>query len=193
MTYARMISRRDTRRFRRTIRYSVVVASVIVTSCGWNLASVSAASAAAPQRLVIYSVAEQEQFVNNADDRARGEGHNPFGHYNDLQSSTAEPKSGPFPGDEAVFSFNLYAKPSLGKKVGAAVLTCEYNFNGNAFCDAAYTLSGGTLIASGAFNFNAGDFALSVSGGYEKYGGDIGVLSASPAANHTQRLVFDLK
>jgi hypothetical protein len=49
---------------------------------------------------------------------------------------------------------------------------------------------GGTLIAEGAFNFDAARFTLVITGGYGKYRGVTGALVASPSANHAQRLSF---
>ena len=100
------------------------------------------------ERLVLYSVAEQEQFINNADDRTRGGGNNPFGNNKDVTPTSNKATNGPFPGDEAIFSFNLYTSSSLRTRAGTAIFTCQYNYDKNAFCDAAFQLSNGaTLIA----------------------------------------------
>ena len=55
-----------------------------------------------------YSAATSEQFVNNADDRLRGKGNNPFGNFHDSSPTTKQAK-GPFPGDEAIFTFDVYS------------------------------------------------------------------------------------
>jgi hypothetical protein len=134
----------------------------------------------------------QEQFVNNADDRTRGIGNNPFGNFNDSAPVT-KTGSGPFPGDEALFSFNLYTNVDRKTKAGSAIFRCYYNFSKNAFCDVSFQLTGkGTLTAVGAFNFNATQFNLAVTGGYGGYANARGVVAESPGAKHSQRLAFVL-
>ncbi len=144
-------------------------------------------------RLVLYSVAEQEQFINNADDRTRGGGNNPFGNNKDVTPTSNKATNGPFPGDEAIFSFNLYTSSSLRTRAGSAIFTCQYNYDKNAFCDAAFHLNnGGTLIAAGAFNFNASKFTLAVTGSYGTSAGKTGTLEETPSAHHAERLAFVL-
>jgi hypothetical protein len=155
------------------------------------LASTSSA-AHAKRTLVIFSVAEQEQFINHQDDRIRGGSKNPFGNFNDVTAST-QTGAGPFPGDQSVFSFNLYADPLLKRRVGTASFTCQYNFAKNAFCDASFQLPAkSTLIANGSFNFESSRFTLAVVGGAGTYLAASGVLTETPTTNHAQRLVFDL-
>jgi len=172
---------------------------VLVTACvaGVSLLAAGVASSATrsvqgQQKVTIYSVATEEQFVNNADDRQRGKGNNPFGNYKDITATTKEKGNGPFPGDEALFKFNLYLNSDLKKSAGTAVFTCQYNFDKNAFCDATYQLKGGTLIGAGQFNFNADDFAIAITGGTGKYRGSRGDLEASPGPGHSQKLVVTL-
>jgi hypothetical protein len=160
--------------------------------------SVSAASGAGDsaksvQKFTFYSVATEEQFVNNSDDRQRGKGNNPFGNFKDLTATTKEHGNGPFPGDEALFKFNVYKSGDLKQKAGTATFTCQYNFNRNAFCDAAYQLDGGQLIAAGAFSFDAGSFELAITGGTGKYRSLTGDLEATPGPRHSQRLVITLE
>ena len=139
----------------------------------------------------MYATAEQEQYVNNSDSLQRGEGNNPFGNYKDLEPLANKNANGPFPGDEALFSFNLYTGPSLTKRAGTAPFTCQYNFNKNAFCDASFQMAkGGTLIASGSFNFTASKFSLAITGGYGGYVDKRGSLTDVPSANHAQKLSF---
>jgi len=170
----------------------------LTAACLFASTPAAASRAASPSPLVIragssltlYSFAEQEQFVNNQDDRSRGEGHNPFGTYGDVSPPVQELRNGPFPGDTTFVSFNIYATPSLKHKVGSAVFTCQYNFNKNAFCDAAFQLSGGTLIAEGSFDFDATTFTLAITGGYGSYGNITGSVAGNPSAHHAQRLSF---
>jgi type II secretory pathway pseudopilin PulG len=160
--------------------------------CAAGLPSAAAASSAAHRKLVIFSAAEQEQFINHQDDRIRGGSQNPFGNFNDVTAST-KTGAGPFPGDQAIFSFNLFADPQLKRRVGTASFTCQYNFAKNAFCDAFFQLHGGTtLIANGSFNFESSRFTLAVTGGAGAYPAASGVLTETPAANHAQRVVFEL-
>lgn len=154
--------------------------------------SVSSASAAAQARtLTLYATAEQEQYVDNSDSLQRGEGNNPFGNYKDLQPLANKNAIGPFPGDEALFSFNLYTDSSLKTRAGSAIFTCQYNLSKNAFCDASFQLAaGGTLMASGAFNFTASKFSLAVVGGYGAYVNRRGSVLDASSANHAQKLSF---
>ena len=97
--------------------------------------------------------------------------------------------NGPFPGDEAIFSFNLYSDAALTHRVGAAVFTCQYNLDANTFCDASFRLTNrGTLIAAGVFNFNAKRFTLAVTGGYHGFATQKGSIAEVPSANHSQKL-----
>ncbi len=167
-----------------------VLATSIIGAALFGAASSSAATK--PQKLVIYSLATQEQFLNHSDDRTRGKGSNPFGNFHDTTTPTQGGGSGPFPGDRAIFVFALYSDPNLKKNVGSATFTCQYGYNKNAFCDAAYLLSGNSLVGAGQFNFNAKTFALAITGGTGKYRGKTGDVSATPAAKHAQHLVFVL-
>jgi hypothetical protein len=153
-------------------------------------ATASPTAAQGQQRFTLYSVTQIEQFLDHSDDRSRGKGNNPFGNFKDSKTVTKEAGNGPFPGDNAVFSFGLYTSPDRKTSVGSAVFTCTYNFNRHAFCDASYQLAGGVLLGAGAFNFNAGTFAVAITGGTGKYAAATGDISATPAAKHSQRLAF---
>jgi hypothetical protein len=146
-----------------------------------------------PKPLTLYSVAEQEQFMNNADGRQRGEGSNPFGTFSDLAPPTTPERNGPYPGDAADYSFNLYSNPALTKRVGSAVIFCDYNFRKNAFCDETFHLNhGGSLVAAGEFNFDADSFALAITGGIGSYSGVRGEVKTTPSSMHAERLSFML-
>ncbi len=173
----------------RTLIVGALGAAILAASAGAGQATVATRA----QKVVLYSVAEQEQYIDNSDSLTLGQGDNPFGNFKDVTGVTQKNSHGPFPGDEAVFSFNLYKDSSLRTRVGAASFTCQYNFSKNAFCDASFQLkNGGTLIAEGAFNFNAGKFTLAVTGGYGAYANTTGVMQEQPSANHAQRLSFQL-
>src|SRR5262249_6196585 len=155
--------------------------------------SPAAHGAGKPKTLVLYSLAEQEQYINNSDSVARGVGSNPFGNYTDQTPFANRSRTGPFPGDEALYSFNLYTGPSLSRRAGAALCTCQYNFNHQAFCDASFELgSRGTLLASGAFDFSASRFSLAVTTGEGAYQRARGSVLVTPSRNHAQKLVFRL-
>jgi len=175
--------------------FRVITACVTTAALLALGAAAGAAQAATHSRtLTLYSVAEQEQYINNSDSLARGVGNNPFGNYTDQTPLATKASNGPFPGDEALFSFNLYTSSDLKTRAGAATLTCQYNFNKNAFCDASFQLNGkGTLIASGAFNFSATRFSLAVTGGYGTYLGTRGSVLVTPSAHHAQKLRFQLE
>ncbi len=164
------------------------IAAALVSA---GIAPGSAQAAVRSQKLTLYATAEQEQYVNNSDSLQRGEGNNPFGNYKDLEPLANKNANGPFPGDEALFSFNLYTGPNLAKRAGTALFTCQYNFNKNAFCDASFQLAnGGTIIASGAFNFTASKFSLAITGGNGAYLAKKGSLTDVPSPNHAQKLSF---
>jgi hypothetical protein len=143
------------------------------------------------QTLVLASVATDEQFVNNSDDRLRGNGKNPFGNFHDNTPTTKQAK-GPFPGDEALYRFTVYANDKLKEPVGSATFACAFNFNKNMYCDAIYTLKSGTIVASGAFNFATQAFSFAVTGGTGAYEQLTGVLNSTPGAHDSQHLVFAL-
>lgn len=138
-----------------------------------------------------YSIATAEQFVNNADDRLRGKGNNPFGNFHDNTATTKQAK-GPFPGDQAVFDFNVYASKAHTKAIGAAVFSCLYNFNKNVYCQVNYHLPTGTLVGAGAFNFAASSFTLAITGGTKAYAGRSGTMQVESVTNALQRLTVNL-
>jgi hypothetical protein len=166
---------------------AIVGAALVVVAT----AATPAKSATSAQRsFVLYSVTKEEQFLDHADDRARGKGNNPFGNFKESKAVVKESGNGPFPGDNAVFAFGLYASTDLKETVGSGTFTCTYNFDKHAFCDVSYQLSGGVLLGAGAFDFNAGSFAVVITGGTGKYARASGEISATPSGAHAQRLAF---
>ncbi len=93
----------------RALIVGAVGAAILAAAVGAG----DAAAATRAQKVVLYSVAEQEQYIDNSDSLTLGQGDNPFGNFKDVSGVTQKNSHGPFPGDEAVFSFNLYkdAKP----------------------------------------------------------------------------------
>jgi hypothetical protein len=161
-----------------------VLASVVVSS----------ASATGKRVLTVYSVATGVQYINTADDRARGQVNNPL----DSVAKKLAPKgsgsgNGPFPGDVAVFALKLYSNPTLKRPAGSAVYTCYFNYHQNALCQAYYKFTaGGTLVASGPIDFKTSGFTIVVSGGTEKFLGARGQVSAAAAPRKAQRVDFEL-
>jgi hypothetical protein len=172
------------------------VAISVVAACAATATTVSAAVRGKTAKIrgrdfTVYSRAEQEQYINNQDDRTRGKGNNPFGNFRDTSGSQTKSPNGPFPGDMAVFSFNLYSDAALTRRVGTATFNCQYNFDKNAFCDAIFRLPAGrTLVAEGSFAFTAPKFTLAVTGGYGGPGPAKGTVSEGPSPHHAQRLDF---
>jgi hypothetical protein len=155
----------------------------------------SGAGATSARRvLTVYSVATGVQYINTADDRARGQVNNPL----DSVAKRLAPKgtatgNGPFAGDVAVFALKLYTTPTLKKSAGSAVYTCYFNYHQNALCQTYYKLTaGGTLVASGPIDFKTSGFTIVVSGGTEKFLGARGQVSAAAAPKKSQRLDFEL-
>jgi hypothetical protein len=148
----------------------------------------AAAGASGAQQLSLYAVAAKKAFVNNTDDLARGEGHNPFGNYS---SSTINTKSnekvfGPFAGDMGVYSFALYSNASKKHPAGSAIFICQYGFDQNAFCDLSLQLKDGTLIGKGELNFNSKASTLAIIGGTSKYRSVKGVVDGLALGSATQ-------
>jgi hypothetical protein len=168
---------------------------VAVVLIGAAALSASVAAFAAPGRrtLTVYTVATGVQFINTADDRARGARNNPFGaDTNKLAPKVAETGNGPFAGDVAVYSFDLFTTAKLAKGAGSASYTCYFNYNRRALCVAYYELRGGagTLVASGPVDFNANGFELVLTGGTKHYLAARGEVKAIPAAKNAQRIDF---
>ena len=121
---------------------------------------VAAASGAsrATQKLTVYAVPATVQFMNHADDRLRGMSTNPFNLkaqaviFND---NGKEKGNGPFPGDDILYAFKLFADAKRTKPTGTAMFTCYYGFGKRATCDSYFDLAKGLLLASGQVPFGA--------------------------------------
>jgi hypothetical protein len=157
-----------------------------------GVTSGSAAAATGQKQLTIYSVATLAQFINHQDDRQRALGNNPFNKDTAKLVVSAQSGSGPFAGDDTVYSFTLYTGANLKKEAGTAVYTCHYNFAKHALCTAYYQLHGGTLLASGPVDFKGTTFTLALTGGTTKYVGSNGEVAMSPVSKNIQRLDFVL-
>jgi hypothetical protein len=177
----------DLRRRRLPLLFAALLA--LAACLAGAVLSTTGAAAAGPQKLAFYSVSTKQIFINNTDDLARGQGHNPFGNY--AHSSVGTPRNeklfGPFAGDEAEYAFALYTDTSHKTKAGSAIFICQYDFNQNSFCDAALELDGGTLIGKGAFNFNATTYSLAIVGGTGSYRTLRGHLDGAALGPATQK------
>jgi hypothetical protein len=154
----------------------------------------ASASTKTTQNITVYAVPSTVQFMNHADDRLRGMSTNPF----NLKAQAAifndngkEKGNGPFPGDDILYAFKLFADVKRTQPTGTAIFTCYYGFGKRATCDSYFDLTKGLLLASGQVPFSKTTFTLAVTGGSHAYLGALGQLSAVPAANNAQR--FDLQ
>jgi hypothetical protein len=183
-------------------------AAFLVAVVGLVFASVSVAGAgtttgnrvSAKRVLTVYSVATGLQYINSADDSARGHVNNPF----DNATNKLAPKSsgggdGPFAGDIAVYSVDLYSDSTLKRHAGSGVYTCYFNYDQHALCQAYYKPSaGGTLVASGPVDFNTSGFTIVITGGTNTYlgvRGEVNVATANVATakkKGAQRVDFEL-
>ena len=157
---------------------------------------VTAASGAsrASQKLTVYAVPATVQFMNHADDRLRGMSTNPFNQKAEaviIDAGAKEKRNGPFPGDDILYAFKLFADAKRTKPIGTAMFTCYYGFGKRATCESYFDLARGLLLASGQVPFGASRFTLGVTGGTRAFFGALGQLDSVPAAGNAQR--FDLK
>jgi hypothetical protein len=171
-------------------RPSLAVAVLVATAvCG------SSQAAAPGKKLVVYAVPTTAQFMNHADDRLRGMSTNPFNIRTQVLIITTKGKEkghGPFPGDDILYSFKLFADPKLGKRAGRAIFTCYFDFVKRATCDAYFELAGGVLLSTGQVVFNGSRFTMAVTGGTGRYLGATGEMKAAPAAKNAERLEVGL-
>jgi hypothetical protein len=159
------------------------------------LGSAGANAAPARQQFTIYAKATQVQFVNHADDRARGNVTNPFSADTKLPPppTANSGKKGARAGDNALLSFKLYRDPSLKKRIGSAVYSCTFNFAHNALCEETFELNDGTMFAAGPVDLDAASFTIAVTGGTSRYFGVRGEINAGPAGKDAHRLRFVLR
>ena len=149
--------------------------------------------ATTPHRLIAYTRAVNQAFIDNTDSSGLGSKNNPFGTRQKAPSQAgSEAADGPFPGDEALYSFTVYKDASLTSRIGTAVYTCVYAFDKNGVCDASFQLDGGTLIGTGTLDFTAPTFELAMTGGTGQYAGAAGDVRADPSGKHAQRLAFSI-
>ncbi|MEO9175830.1 MAG: hypothetical protein ABI317_10000 [Gaiellales bacterium] len=174
----------------------------LVAVVGLVFASVSVAGADATGNrasgtrvLTVYSVATGLQYINSADDSARGHVNNPLGSTaNGLAPGSSGGGDGPFAGDIAIYSVNLYSDPTLKRHAGSGVYTCYFNYDQHALCQAYYkSRVGGTLVASGPIDFKKSGFTIVITGGTNTYLGARGEVNVGVAMKKsTQKVDFEL-
>jgi hypothetical protein len=174
-------------------RAIITAALAAAAICAVGPAASAGTASAGQSGLTVFTVASGAQFINTADDRARGAKNNPFdAATNKLMPKVSEKGDGPFPGDVAVFSFDLYTSSALKKRVGTAAYTCYFNYAKHALCQGYYELRNGTLTAAGPVDFNKSGFKMVVTGGTKKYLAVRGQLSSAQAGSNAQRVDFKL-
>jgi hypothetical protein len=177
-------------------------AAFLVAVVGLVFASVSVAGAGATGHrvsvkrvLTVYSVATGLQYINSADDSARGHVNNPLNSTaNKLAPTSSGGGDGPFAGDIAVYSVDLYSDSTLKRHAGSGVYTCYFNYDQHALCQAYYKPSaGGTLVASGPVDFKTSGFTIVITGGTNTYLGARGEVNVGASMKkNTQKVDFEL-
>jgi len=155
----------------------------------------SAPAATQGRSFVFYAKATRAQFINHADDRARGNITNPFNVAElPMPPKANTGKKGARAGDNALISLKLYSDPDLKRLVGNATYSCTFNFAQEAICEADFELSDGTMIAMGPARLDGSAIVLAVTGGTGRYKGAHGQLTSTPANNkkNTQIIRFQL-
>jgi hypothetical protein len=176
----------------RTMRTRRLLAAAVVLAATLPAIPASGASQAS-QKLTVFAVPATVQFMNHADDRLRGMSTNPFKLKQEaviLGQGGKEKGNGPFPGDDILYGFKLFADAKRVKPIGTAMFTCYYEFVKRATCDAYFDLTKGLVLASGHVKFGGTHFTLGVTGGTHAYFGALGQVDSVPAARNAQR--FDL-
>jgi hypothetical protein len=171
----------------------LLLAAGVLLAAALPVAGASGSTRAA-QKLTVYAVPTTVQFMNHADDRLRGMSTNPFSLKAQaaiLNANGKEKGNGPFPGDDILYAFKLFADAERTQPTGTAIFTCYYGFGKRATCDSYFDLAKGLLLASGQVPFGKTHFTLGVTGGTHAYLGALGQLNAVPAAKNAQR--FDLQ
>jgi hypothetical protein len=177
---------------RRAPSIRLLFAAVVLLATA--LPATASGSARATQKLTVYAVPATVQFMNHADDRLRGMSTNPFKLKAEaviINANGKEKGNGPFPGDDILYAFKLFADAKRTQPTGTAIFTCYYGFGKRATCDSYFDLAKGLLLASGQVRFGQSHFTLGVTGGTHAYLGALGQLNSVPAAQNAQR--FDLQ
>ena len=143
------------------------------------------AAAAHPQSFVLYGKATRVQFVNRADDRARGNTTNPFGDYPlPTPPSANSGKKGARAGDNALITVMLYVDRKLTQHAGIETLSCTFNFGGEAMCQADFELRRGAVIGMGPAKLDGRQIVLAVTGGTGRHIGAHGQVISTPSSTN---------
>jgi hypothetical protein len=178
-----MTGRQMSRRLPAALVAVAVAASVAVP--------VALATTQARRSVVFYGKPTRAQFINHADDRARGNFTNPFGDGLPTPPNANSGKPGARAGDNALFTLKLYSDAKLTRPVGTAAYSCTVNFGQQAICEGQFVLSaGGTMIALGPADLKSGDFVLPVTGGTGRYAGAHGQLTSTSAGKKTNTQII---
>jgi hypothetical protein len=158
--------------------------------------AVPAATATTQGRsFVFYAKPTRAQFINHADDRARGNQFNPFNaDILPTPKNANSGKKGARAGDNALFTLKLYSDLNLTRPVGTATYSCTFNFAQEAICEADFELSNGTMVAMGPAKLDSSGIVLAVTGGTGRYVGAHGQVTSSSSGNkkNTQIIRFQL-
>jgi hypothetical protein len=140
--------------------------------------------------VVFYAKPSQAQFINHADDRARGNKVNPFNA--DLVPPPPKAnsgKKGARAGDNGLFSLKLYSDSALKRQIGTAIYSCTFNFAQNAICEADFELKNGSMIAMGPAKLDGRPIVLAVTGGTGHYAGAHGQVTSSALGSKSTQIV----
>jgi hypothetical protein len=151
---------------------------------------VAVAMAQARRSVVFYAKPTRAQFINHADDRARGNFTNPFADILPTPKNANSGKPGARAGDNALFTLKLYSDSKLTRLVGTAAYSCTVNFGQQAICEGQFELSNGTMIAMGPADLKSGDLVLPVTGGTGRYAGAHGQLTSTSAGKKTSTQII---
>jgi hypothetical protein len=178
-----MTGRRMSRRLPAALAAVVVAATFAVP--------VALATTQARRSFVLYAKPTRAQFINHADDRARGNFTNPFADILPTPKNANSGKPGARAGDNALFTLKLYSDGKLTRLVGTAAYSCTVNFGGQAICEGQFEFSaGGTMIAMGPADLKSGDLVLPVTGGTGRYSGAHGQLTSTSAGKKTSTQII---
>ena len=169
--------------------------SVATTATVATTTAPTSSPATQGRSFVVYAKPTRAQFVDHNDDRKRGDFKNPFDP--DLLPTPRNAnsgKKGARAGDNALFSFKVYADAKLTRPIGDAIYSCTFNFAEEATCEANFTLTGGSMTAMGPTMLDDSIILLPVTGGTGEYSGARGQFSsrASGSKSNTQIIRFRL-
>jgi hypothetical protein len=147
---------------------------------------VALATTQARRSFVFYAKPTRAQFINHADDRAKGDIANPFNaDVLPTPPNANSGKKGARAGDNALFTLKLYSDARLTHAVGTAAYSCTVNFGQQAICEGQFDLTRGTMIALGPADLRSGELVLPVTGGTGRYAGAHGQLTSTSASSKT--------